>query len=180
MERCSGDQSCAEGEKCCSNGCGHACMKVAVATPQAPTTTEASPDLTETMPATKTDPRCGICPLVLCKLPEAVDIELCKMTPARKDECGCSGCATWECPEPSISCQSDADCAESHFCEVCRGGSKPATCKPRLGLGGVCGGFVMCVGQCQSEFACYQQYQPNFGPQVSTQTLRAIFLSRTQ
>ncbi|XP_040605285.1 WAP four-disulfide core domain protein 18-like isoform X2 [Mesocricetus auratus] len=25
VERCSGDDSCPEGMKCCSNGCGHVC-----------------------------------------------------------------------------------------------------------------------------------------------------------
>ena len=25
-ERCSGDDECSDGQLCCSNGCGHACM----------------------------------------------------------------------------------------------------------------------------------------------------------
>uniref|UniRef100_A0A8C3IU29 WAP domain-containing protein n=1 Tax=Chrysemys picta bellii TaxID=8478 RepID=A0A8C3IU29_CHRPI len=33
VERCRGDYSCPPGRKCCSNGCGHVCMKALIPPP---------------------------------------------------------------------------------------------------------------------------------------------------
>ncbi|XP_030388736.1 WAP four-disulfide core domain protein 3 [Gopherus flavomarginatus] len=35
-ELCGIDGSCPEGEKCCSNGCGHECMRVSGGSPKRP------------------------------------------------------------------------------------------------------------------------------------------------
>lgn len=157
---CMGDASCGEGERCCSNGCGRACMAVAAATP------EPTPSAGDTEPRDpQTGRPCGICPVVLCKLPENFDADLCTVVPAPKDECGCSGCATFSCKEPA-GCKGDADCGEGEFCQQCRGG-EPATCKPKLELGDTCGGFIMCPGTCEGDLKCVTQQQPPFGPQMS-------------